>query len=143
MQTERQTVYGLVDPRYGEICFVGADRNETGVIDRLMESLPTDAELAVTPKTKWLSVLAERGLKPVLVILERGVPEIEVDDAQLWWIRSLRRAGNIVLVNPLAYEYATSELGPKALERGSSLHEMRLAAQGVEPERRGRRKAQG
>lgn len=83
MPQKLHKVYGLTDPRTGEVKYIGKSVNP---IHRLAVHLHYAAKGGHTHAFRWMKGLLDQGLKPGLVILEEGIPETEVDDRECWWI---------------------------------------------------------
>jgi hypothetical protein len=75
-------IYGLRDPRTGEIRYVG---RTTRGIRRITEHLMPSNLRQVTPKTTWLRSLVAAGLKPETVILMHCLNAAALHEAEAWW----------------------------------------------------------
>ena len=81
-------IYSLIDPRNGEIKYVGKTKD----LDVRLKSHLHDAKRTNTPKNAWILKLRRLGLKPQMEMLEE-VPEPEWPKAERKWIAKLRRKG--------------------------------------------------
>jgi len=84
----RFLIYGLVDPRDGQLRYVGKTKNK--LAKRLNEHLVDPAH---NYRTHWLSSLKAQNLVPNAVILQEFTePEI-LCDAEIFWIAYFRKMG--------------------------------------------------
>lgn len=83
------TIYGLIDPRTGEIRYVGK------AIDPEKRLRGHMRERGVTHKAKWIQALKRLGLRPILRILEEIHDSNDLDwqQREVFWIASLRQNG--------------------------------------------------
>lgn len=85
-------IYGLVDPRSGCLRYVGQTKN-------LKERFWGHTGMASVSRHRcaaWIRGLRKLGLKPVLEVLEEVSTE-QANDAERFWIASLRAAGASLL----------------------------------------------
>ncbi|MFH1573715.1 MAG: GIY-YIG nuclease family protein, partial [Acidobacteriota bacterium] len=83
-------IYALVDPRDGEIRYVGkADNPKKRCAQHVREAQHKSDS---TEKLNWLRELAEKGLKPEVRVLET-IPLEEWPDAEVGIIEQLRMEG--------------------------------------------------
>lgn len=83
-------VYILIDPRDGEIRYVG--RTQLLLKDRLSNHIHSRNQY--TRRAGWINELLELGLKPdILMIQDCGSDMIGVDRAEEQWIRRFSLAG--------------------------------------------------
>ncbi len=75
-------IYGLVDPRTQQVCYVGKANNPDA---RLEAHLSEAYEDYRTDKARWLRILLGADLRPVLKILEQ-VPYADWPDREIHWI---------------------------------------------------------
>jgi hypothetical protein len=81
-------IYALVDPRSGEVRYIGLSRRST--VERLRSHLSAARNSASTYCHFWLTSLLNSDLKPLLVVVE------ETDNPTVreqFWIRHYRQAG--------------------------------------------------
>lgn len=86
-------IYGLTDPRTGEIRYVG--QSSTGFArpsSHGSESKLRSAER--TYKTRWIRQLKKLGLSYDIVILEEVPGVSDLDDRERFWISRLKHVGN-------------------------------------------------
>lgn len=86
------TIYCLVDPRTDCLRYVGRAAN---LLSRFSNHLAVSG-VEKTPKARWILKLLKLGLKPQLAIIEE-LPEAQANDAERFWIASLRAAGAMLL----------------------------------------------
>lgn len=83
-------IYGLEDPRTGEIRYVGKTVQK---LSKRIESHCTPSKLAArTHKNSWLKNLRNEGLKPEAVVIQ-VLPEADLSTAEIYWISTLRDRG--------------------------------------------------
>lgn len=80
-------IYGLVDPRNRQICYVGQTDN---VNRRYTQHLSDDAR---TAKAAWLAELKNSSLKPDIIILQQCENDSDVNHFENWWIFLGRQQG--------------------------------------------------
>ena len=81
-------IYGLIDPRDGEVKYVGKTKN-------LQERLKThikEARRTNTPKNAWILSLRRLGMRPEIGVLEEVLEE-EWEYYEQWWIAFFRQQG--------------------------------------------------
>lgn len=84
----KSAIYGLVDPRDGQLRYVGKTTRKLS--RRLIEHLGKSTKK--THKSNWLAALAKLGLKPTLVEIQ--VVDIEVENqAETHWIAYFKSLG--------------------------------------------------
>lgn len=86
------TIYGLIDPRDDSLRYIGKTMVDTDV--RLRQHI-AEAKNTFCPtlKLKWLRKLILLHLSPTIVALETDISEGDIDDAERFWISSIRAAG--------------------------------------------------
>ncbi len=84
--TETTFVYCLIDPRNGEIRYVGkADDPEARLRDHLKDRRDFH-------RVRWIKSLVDEGIKPVLILLEQCSKQIW-QERERYWIAFLRENG--------------------------------------------------
>lgn len=83
-------IYGLVDPRNGEIRYVG--KTGENVERRLNRHLYGIKAGSQTHCIRWLKQLRDEGLRPTIAVFER-VRNDEWIGRERWWIKELRDRG--------------------------------------------------
>jgi hypothetical protein len=91
MPDSRNIIYGLVDPRSGQLRYIG---KSTSGIRRVREhSYPSFLKREQTHKTKWIRQLAEQGMTPNAVVVQE-LPDAEgLYEAERGWIAYFRSMG--------------------------------------------------
>jgi DNA-binding XRE family transcriptional regulator len=84
------TIYGLVDPRTGELRYVGS--TTLPVNQRLTSHMRDHDNKSPSPKEVWIRGLKEQGLRPQVVEIESCSVEYR-DDRELFWIRHYQDSG--------------------------------------------------
>jgi hypothetical protein len=109
-------IYGLRDPRTGEIRYVG--QSTTGLLRPSRHCEDWRLRQDTPPKRSWLSALRQGGLRPEVVVLQGDVPAAELDTAETAWIAIGRAALGDRLLNfrdgqgkgsRALYKYVTSD----------------------------------
>jgi hypothetical protein len=88
-------IYGLIDPRDGEIRYVGKSSN--GLTRPRSHTHPNKLTKDQSPKGIWLRALAKINLQPSIIILDISTKE-QLSFDERAWIRRLRERG-VVLTN--------------------------------------------
>jgi len=83
-------IYGLEDPRTGEIRYVG--QTIQGLRDRLWEHICPSKTRAKTHKNSWIVGLRRLGLIPEIVPIQ-SLPISQLSKAEIFWISELRSRG--------------------------------------------------
>lgn len=91
-QTKPRYIYSLSDPESGDVKYVGATVNP---MKRLSVHCSPSARKGVE-LGHWLSGLLNRGVRPVLCVLER-VDGPEWGERETWWIQRYRERGHELL----------------------------------------------
>lgn len=73
-------IYGLIDPRTDEICYVGQSVNHK---NRLKQHLIDKND---TSKTRWIAELQSINLAPNIVVLDKAQAKEEANYKENWWI---------------------------------------------------------
>lgn len=81
-------IYGLTDPRTGEIRYVGRSVN-----DPWYRYLVHTRDTSSCYKARWIRSLMNQGLKPGFFIIEMNVPVTEINAYECWWIAQGRNWG--------------------------------------------------
>ncbi len=84
-------IYGLFDPRDGELRYVG--KSETGIDRRVREHLMPSYLASVSHKNSWLRGLIRDGLCPVGAPIQRLPNTVQLAEAERHWIAHFRAAG--------------------------------------------------
>jgi|ERR1041385_4379089 hypothetical protein len=87
-RSENWTIYGLKDPRTGEIRYVG--HTVSAITDALAKHL-RECHLELTARECWLIELGHSGFEPELVVLEQGQGDWE--KASKRWVGDLISRG--------------------------------------------------
>lgn len=82
-------IYALLDPRSGELRYIGKSNNPTV---RLYEHVCASQIAAPTHRNYWIKSLLADGTKPELLVLEE-VPSNDWKAAERWWISYWKFAG--------------------------------------------------
>jgi hypothetical protein len=85
----RFLIYGLRDPRTGEIRYVG--KSTTG-LQRPHEHERPSSLVDRTHKNNWVRSLSKDGFRYEIVVLQVVSAETELNDAERWWIAQGRAA---------------------------------------------------
>lgn len=88
MKQKQKHIYGLIDPREGQIRYVGATQQ---LKERLKDHL-TSAYRSSSPKRMWMRELLTSGLQPEMIVLET-VPYAFWEEAERYWIAKMRERG--------------------------------------------------
>lgn len=88
------TVYGLQDPRTGEVRYVGVTR---GDVSRRRRSHMRCRK--GTRKDSWVRALLDDGVYPALCVLESNVPDEDLFRREREWVQRVRDAARSPLVN--------------------------------------------
>jgi hypothetical protein len=80
-------IYGLLDPRTGELRYVG--RTRQALQRRLLHHLQSKDQ---THRTAWIQSLVRDGVRPEIILIEE-VPVLESPAAERRWIANYRSAG--------------------------------------------------
>lgn len=84
-------VYGLRDPRTGEIRYVGLSRR--GMSRPLEHMFPAELKKTHTYKQRWVQALIQKhGIVPEIVVLQQFPTEEGLCEAERWWIAQGRAA---------------------------------------------------
>lgn len=83
-------VYGLIDPRSGELRYIGKTQN---LARRLRQHLQTSELRANTYKVHWLRELLTEGLRPTVMILEEAHEGANLNDSEKELIEYFRSLG--------------------------------------------------
>ncbi len=81
------TIYGLKDPRNGNIRYVGKTKNR--LCKRLWDHCK---EIGETRKCRWVESLRRENFKPEMIVLDQ-VSEAEWERSEMFWIEYCRRSG--------------------------------------------------
>lgn len=73
-------IYGLIDPRTHEICYVG---QSVHYLTRYRQHL---ADTRDTSKVQWIAELRQSELEPWLVVLDTAQDRIGANQKEEWWI---------------------------------------------------------
>lgn len=87
----RLVIYGLFDPRTGELRYVG--KSTTGVRHRVSSHLYPSSLRDRTLKIGWLKSLLKRGLKPEAEVIEAVAQKTDLDEAERHHIAMFRALG--------------------------------------------------
>jgi hypothetical protein len=86
------SVYALVDPRNGEVRYIGLTKN----IKRRYSQHVSTKDKSNQTKQVWIDELKQCGLCPTLLILEEPVEESTRFDCERYWIQAyLERNANL------------------------------------------------
>lgn len=88
---ERFVIYGLADPRNGQLRYVG--KSTTGASQRLASHLCPSSLRDQTKKNGWLKGLLKKGLKPEVFVIEVCPDKDTLNEAERHQIASLRAIG--------------------------------------------------
>ncbi len=91
MSTGLFIVYGLVDPRDGQLRYVG--KSCSGKRRARQHANPTRVIKDFTHKGNWVKGLVAVGLRPEIEVLESVVDSQELDEAERFWIAYYRALG--------------------------------------------------
>ena len=92
------TIYSLIDPDSRKIRYIGQTR--VGLVDRLRGHIHNALKFSHTRKSKWIQSLADIGLKPEIVSIEK-TDENNCDDREDYWICYYRSLGyNLLNILP-------------------------------------------
>lgn len=83
------SIYGLFDPRDGELRYVGKAKNPA---KRLIEHMFDSQLKSKTHRNHWLKTLKVGGLKPMMVVLEKCESSVW-QQCEIFWIRFCKRMG--------------------------------------------------
>jgi hypothetical protein len=83
-------VYGLIDPRNGELRYVG---KTTQTATRRLGQHICRASRDRSHRATWVRSLTRAGVRPEMVALEEHATELALDEAEVWWIAYLRSIG--------------------------------------------------
>lgn len=84
------SIYGLIDPRSGELRYIGKAID----VPRRISSHYTKARKGdVLHSRRWLAGLLAQGLKAEIAILEKVDSNDKANEAEMFWIASMRLAG--------------------------------------------------
>jgi hypothetical protein len=78
-------IYGLSDPRTGEIRYVGKADDPKRRLDNHLSCALRIKSPSHTYSANWIRLLSRESLKPTMVILE-WVPAVEWEHWEQWWI---------------------------------------------------------
>lgn len=84
------SVYGLVDPRNSELRYIGKSVKPT---ERLTTHIREARGGSVLHSRRWISGLLSDGLKPDLFIIETCADNTSANEAECFWIASMRAVG--------------------------------------------------
>ncbi len=84
------SVYGLTDPRSGELKYVGATRRLLSV--RLSNHISAIPSKGQSPRVKWLRELVKQGLRPEIFTIE-AVDDFQGAEAERFYIQYFRYIG--------------------------------------------------
>lgn len=84
-------IYKLIDPRDGEVRYVG--KTTKSLAKRRAEHLCA-AKLAKTHRDKWLLTLTVEGLKPIIELIEY-VEDSDWEDREIYWIAEYRKSHSL------------------------------------------------
>ena len=83
-------VYGLIDPRNGELRYVG---KTVGKLQTRWRAHIAPSKLGDTYRCRWIRQLLAAGLKPEPFVIETHGSEDDLNGAEVWWIAYLRSIG--------------------------------------------------
>lgn len=78
-------IYALADPSTHKIRYVGHTRN---AMRRWVQHISETPTGITTPKQEWIGNLIERGLSPVMVVLQECETKREAEELETRWIKS-------------------------------------------------------
>lgn len=84
-------IYGLTDPRTGEIRYVG--KSATGMKRPRLHGKPSRLAKDRTHKANWIRSLLAQGIHYGVEVLQYVASREELNDAERYWIREARNAG--------------------------------------------------
>ena len=84
-------IYGLADPRSGQLRYVG--KSTTGAQQRLASHLCPSSLKAKSWKNHWLKSLLKEGLRPDVFVIEACARKEDLNEAERHQIASLRAIG--------------------------------------------------
>lgn len=84
-------IYGLYDPRTGELRYVGQTTRASG--KRLQEHLTTKSRAKHTYLAHWVAALWTLGLRPDIKLLAEASSKEDLDQLEMEWIAQGRGAG--------------------------------------------------
>lgn len=90
----KRKIYGLTDPRTGEVRYVGQTKNELRKRLRAHIGEAVAHKPVCVHKNNWIRSLLSLGLEPQIVLLEE-VQEEQVNEAEVKWIASFHNLTNI------------------------------------------------
>lgn len=111
--SKKAYIYTLEDPTTGEVRYVGKAINPQ---HRYKSHLKDKSE---TYKTRWIRSLQRRGLSPSLGILEEIEDGCGWEEAERFWIESLKHLG-CNLTNLTSGGEGVADLNPESLARKSA-----------------------
>ena len=107
-------IYGLVDPRTREICYIGKTNNTK---KRLRQHLGRSRVVAVR---EWVNDLQVHGFNPLMIILEKVEDENKVKPCEQWWISHGLRLGWPLINTITSFSLVSNQEGSGA-KRGSAI----------------------
>lgn len=84
-------IYGLTDPRTGEVRYVG--KSATGMKRPKLHGKPSCLAKDETHKANWIRSLLAQGIHYVVEVLQYVGSREELNSAERYWIREARNAG--------------------------------------------------
>lgn len=86
-------VYVLVDPRNGEVRYVGMTTKP--LPERLHEHMCQTHNVGLTHKDRWVRALKRANLRASIVELEGGIRDSDLPEAERAWIRKFAPSGRL------------------------------------------------